>query len=176
MTQLMGGVWVRVKAFLAEAHRFRAAGGAPGSLDALAKAGMDTRRITDPATAPIVLGAALVAGSIALDSLAADLSQHRGPNTDGTTAEKLSASRAERWRAETPLGFSSFSVADGKAYNASCPRGRGQPDGGPFPAPDANTGKEAWFTPLTFANTTAAEPGAKGTTAATARAARRRFP
>lgn len=81
---------------------------------------------------------------------------YRGPQGDGTTAEKVarttwpSAGPKKLWTAETPTGFSSFAVADGRAYTLV----QRDLDGVPTEvclALDASTGKELWAAPLKIA-------------------------
>jgi outer membrane protein assembly factor BamB len=78
---------------------------------------------------------------------AVDWPQYRGPQGDGTTAEKIAAWPASGpkvlWKVESPNGFSSFAVAGGKAFTIE---GR-ELDGVKqevLVARDAATGKDAW--------------------------------
>jgi outer membrane protein assembly factor BamB len=81
---------------------------------------------------------------------------YRGPQGDGTTAEKItktswpSAGPKKLWTAETPTGFSSFAVSDGRAFTLV----QRDVDGVPTEvclALDAATGKELWAAPLKLA-------------------------
>jgi len=85
---------------------------------------------------------------------AADWPQYRGPNANGTTAEKIQATWPDAgpkqvWKTPLNAGFSTFAVAGGRAYtlvsrdienvkNEACV------------ALDAETGKELWAAPLGF--------------------------
>ncbi len=94
---------------------------------------------------PLFFAAALLAG---LSLNAADWSQYRGPNIDGTTAEKISTQWSvggpkALWKVPTPSGFGSFVVSGGKA----CTIITRLQDGAPqetLVALDANTGRELW--------------------------------
>lgn len=86
----------------------------------------------------------------------ADWPNYRGPNHDGISAEKLTAKSfpasgpREIWKAPNPGGFSSFSVADGRAFTII---GRSV-DGAPTEvllALDAKSGRELWALNLTTA-------------------------
>jgi len=94
----------------------------------------------------------LLAGAVCLPLSGADWPQYRGPNHDGTSAEKFPA----QWPAgglrqiwKTPLhnGFSAFTVGDGKAYTLVT---RESDDGNQETclALDAATGKELWAAPM----------------------------
>ncbi len=81
---------------------------------------------------------------------------YRGPQGNGTTAETIPktswpvAGPKKLWTAETPTGFSSFAVADGRAYTLI----QREIDGVPTEvclALDAATGKEVWAAPLKIA-------------------------
>jgi outer membrane protein assembly factor BamB len=88
----------------------------------------------------------------ALAVQAADWPQYRGPNLDGSTAEKI----ATKWPAGGPKalwkvpaldGFSSFTVSGGQAFTLVMR----EVDGGPQEvcvALDASTGKEQWMAAL----------------------------
>jgi len=89
--------------------------------------------------------------------LAADWPQYRGPNLDGSTSETINLAKwpengPERiWRVDTPTGFSSFAVAQGKAFTLVT---RNDSDGVPREvcvAFDADTGKELWAQDLCMA-------------------------
>ena len=94
---------------------------------------------------PLFFAAALLAG---LSLNAADWSQYRGPNIDGTTAEKISTQWSvggpkALWKVPTQDGFGSFVVSGGKA----CTIITRLQDGAPqetLVALDANTGRELW--------------------------------
>ncbi len=94
---------------------------------------------------PLFFAAALLAG---LSLNAADWSQYRGPNIDGTTAEKISTQWSvggpkALWKVPTPSGFGSFVVSGGK----TCTIITRLQDGAPqetLVALDANTGRELW--------------------------------
>lgn len=76
-----------------------------------------------------------------------DWPQYRGPSADGTASADLATTSDlklnEVWRVPTPLGFSSFSIADGKAYTLVA-----VDDVEHCVAFDAATGNEQWRTPL----------------------------
>ncbi|MCX7871853.1 MAG: PQQ-like beta-propeller repeat protein [Verrucomicrobiae bacterium] len=88
----------------------------------------------------------------------ADWNQYRGANSDGISTEKINPAKLEwsgnsprtLWKAETPNGFSSFSIAGGKAYIVVSRNVDGQPSE-VCVAFDAETGKELWAKPLTVA-------------------------
>lgn len=80
--------------------------------------------------------------------LAADWPAYNGANSDRTSTEKISfkwppAGPAQIWKTPTPNGFSSFAVAEGKAFTLVL-----RTIGGTLQevclALDANTGKELW--------------------------------
>ncbi len=86
-----------------------------------------------------------------------DWTQYRGPHLDGTTEEKIflrdwpKEGPPQLWKAETPSGFSSITVAGGKAYTLVC---REDQDGirrEVCIAMDAATGKELWNFPMCIA-------------------------
>lgn len=96
---------------------------------------------------------ALLSSASVLPLAAADWPQFRGPAGNGTTPEQLPASVWPKeglpriWQARTETGFSSFALADGKAFTIV---GR-QIDGVPREvclALEAATGKELWATPF----------------------------
>ncbi|MFN0126963.1 MAG: PQQ-binding-like beta-propeller repeat protein [Verrucomicrobiales bacterium] len=81
---------------------------------------------------------------------------YRGPQGNGSTQERIvkttwpAAGPKKLWSAETPTGFSSFAVADGRAFTLV----KRDIDGVPTEvclALDASTGKEIWATPLKLA-------------------------
>ena len=83
---------------------------------------------------------------------AADWPQYRGPNLDGSTSEKIATKwpaggPKALWKTPTPNGFSSFTVAGGKAFTQVTR----EVDGAPREvavALDANTGKPVWAVPV----------------------------
>ena len=78
---------------------------------------------------------------------------YRGPLGDGTTPEKVAlrkwppAGPKALWRIPTPNGFSSFCVADGRAFTLVSRQIEGVPTE-VIIAVDTNTGKELWAFPL----------------------------
>src|SRR5258707_5560217 len=83
-------------------------------------------------------------------ALAEEWPQYRGARGDGISTERTFASWPTNgpkrlWKANTPGGFSSFAIAEGKAFTVILR----DIDGAPFEvcvAFDANTGKEIWAT------------------------------
>jgi outer membrane protein assembly factor BamB len=80
--------------------------------------------------------------------------QYRGPNGDGSSSEKIVAwpvtGPKQVWKVASPNGFSSFAVADGRAFTLE---GR-EPEGVKqevLVARDAATGKELWVQPVGIA-------------------------
>ena len=79
----------------------------------------------------------------------------RGPNGDGTIAAPASVRDWGRvkmktlWKEETPAGFSSFAVAEGKAFTIITGENDGNP-GEVLVCRDAKTGKQLWEAPLTI--------------------------
>jgi len=111
-----------------------------------------THRTHSPLLAPwtvlsLGLAAVLTAG-------AADWPQYRGPNHDGTTAEKVAkwpaAGPKVLWKVPTPTGFSSFAVSQGKAFTVVKRNVEGA-DREVCVALDANTGQELWASPVGLA-------------------------
>jgi hypothetical protein len=104
---------------------------------------MHTNPILKPCAA---LAAALL---VSLTSArTADWPQYRGPHLDGTTTEKLLAAWPEGgprqvWKVPTPTGFSSFTVAGGRAFTL-VRRNVGGADREVCVAFDAASGKELW--------------------------------
>ena len=100
-----------------------------------------------------VCSSALVATlSVAAVAHAADWPQYRGPNLDGSTSEKIASKWPAGgpkvvWKAATPTGFSSFTVAGGKAFTQITRDADGAPREVAV-ALDANTGKEVWAFPV----------------------------
>lgn len=98
----------------------------------------------------------ILATVIAASSLhAAPWPQYRGGSSDGASPEAvqpwMSSGPKQLWKAESPNGFSSFTVAGGRAFTIE---GR-EPDGVKqevLVARDAATGKELWTQPLCVAN------------------------
>ncbi len=87
---------------------------------------------------------------------AADWPAYRGPSQSGVSAEKLpaetwpAAGPKVLWKVPTPAGFSSFSIADGRAFTLVSR----DFDGAPLEtvvALDAHTGSELWAHPLRLA-------------------------
>lgn len=84
---------------------------------------------------------------------ASDWPQYRGPNSDGSSSEKLVSAQwsgtgpAQVWKTVTKDGFSSFAIGAGKAFTLV-----GRTLAGAYQevciALDATTGKEVWATPL----------------------------
>jgi len=90
-------------------------------------------------------GVALLAGYV---MSASDWAEYRGPNGDGLSPEKITsswpASGPKRlWTVKTPNGFSSFAVAEGKAFTVVSRDVEGVRSE-VCVALDANTGKEIW--------------------------------
>lgn len=88
----------------------------------------------------------------ALTVQAADWPQYRGPSLDGSTTEKIATKwpaggPKALWKVPAPNGFSSFTVAGGKAFT-QVTRNVGGVDREVAIALDANTGKEAWAFPV----------------------------
>jgi outer membrane protein assembly factor BamB len=88
----------------------------------------------------------------ALTVHAADWPQYRGPNLDGSTTEKIATKwpaggPKALWKVPATSGFSSFTVAGGKAFT-QVTRNVGGVDREVAIALDANTGKEAWAFPV----------------------------
>ncbi|QDT09840.1 PQQ-binding-like beta-propeller repeat protein [Stieleria marina] len=75
--------------------------------------------------------------------------QYRGIDGDGKSPETIGNSRWTSsapkvlWKSPTPLGFSSFTIFDGRAFTVIAKDGREQ-----CLAMDAATGKEIWLAPL----------------------------
>jgi outer membrane protein assembly factor BamB len=81
--------------------------------------------------------------------------QYRGPAANGTTAEKIQTTwpaggPRQIWRAATPAGFSTFAVANGRAFTLVLRDVQGVPNEVCI-ALDSETGKELWAAPLGFA-------------------------
>lgn len=85
---------------------------------------------------------------------AAEWQQYRGPHTDGTTSEKIlktwpANGPRQVWKAPMTDGFSTFAVADGKAYTLVS-RTIDQVKNEVCIALDGDSGKELWAAPLGF--------------------------
>jgi outer membrane protein assembly factor BamB len=89
--------------------------------------------------------------AVVLTAAAADWPQYRGPNDDGTTAEKVAKWPATGpkvlWKVPTPTGFSSFVVAQGKVFTV-VKRNLEGADREVCIALDSDTGKELWAAPF----------------------------
>lgn len=85
----------------------------------------------------------------------ADWNQYRGPNFDGISREKINPEKLDwsnkspkiLWKIETPNGFSSFTIAEGRAFVIATRSVEGQLSE-VLLALDAETGKELWSKPL----------------------------
>lgn len=96
-----------------------------------------------------VVGASLL-GGIAVHG--ADWPQYRGPNHDGTSAERIlkqwpAQGPRQLWKKPLPDGFSSFAVSQGRVFTGV----KRVVDGTPmevFVALDADTGTELWARPV----------------------------
>ncbi|HVY68665.1 MAG TPA: PQQ-binding-like beta-propeller repeat protein [Verrucomicrobiae bacterium] len=99
---------------------------------------------------PVTVSLAALAGAVLLH--AGDWPQYRGPHHDGISTEKIASKwpangPKQLWKAPTSDGFSSITVAGGKAFTLITR----QVDGTPREvclALDAATGKELWFVPV----------------------------
>ena len=83
---------------------------------------------------------------------AADWSQYRGPNHDGASPEKISLTwpsggLREIWKVPMNAGFSSITIADGKAFTLVTREVEGASQE-VCVALDANSGKELWAMPI----------------------------
>ena len=101
--------------------------------------------------------ASTVAAALSVASIApaADWPQYRGPNLDGSTSEKIAThwpagGPKVLWKTQTPKGFSSFSVAGGKAFTQVTRDAEGAPSE-VVVALDAASGKELWSAPVGIA-------------------------
>jgi outer membrane protein assembly factor BamB len=93
--------------------------------------------------------------SSALQLFAVDWPQYRGPSGDGKSPEKIAlpaagATPKQVWKMPSEGGFSSFSVAGGRAFTLSLKEADGAKQESVV-AFDVKTGKELWFAPLNFA-------------------------
>lgn len=94
----------------------------------------------------------VAACSAAALAQAADWPQYRGPNLDGSTSEKIATKwpaggPKALWKVPAPNGFSSFTVAGGKAFTQVTRNVDGVAREVAI-ALDANSGKEAWAFPV----------------------------
>ena len=86
---------------------------------------------------------------VTYDASAENWSQYRGSNGDGKSTESIghtdwnAKKPSEVWRTETPLGFSSFSIAKNRAFTLIAKDGKEH-----CIALDAATGKQLWSTAL----------------------------
>jgi len=85
---------------------------------------------------------------------AADWPQYRGPSGDGHSPDKIvfpmgGAAPKQVWKVPSEGGFSSFAVANGRAFTLSLKDSGGAKQESVV-AYDAKTGKELWFAPLNF--------------------------
>ncbi len=97
----------------------------------------------------LLAGGILLAGC--LSGMGGEWAQYRGPQTAGVSAEKILASWSAGvpkclWRVPAPAGFSSFAVADGKAFLIVSRDVAGVPSEVCL-ALDAASGKELWAAP-----------------------------
>ena len=86
---------------------------------------------------------------------AVEWQQYRGPAGDGVSPDKIvlpmgGAAPKQIWKVPSEGGFSSFTVADGRAFTLSLKEADGAKQES-LVAFDAKTGKELWFAPLNFA-------------------------
>ncbi len=95
--------------------------------------------------------------------------QYRGLAGDGTSAESIgdvdwTGGTSIQWKVATPLGFSSFSVADGRAYTIVVRKNRSGANAETLVALDAATGTELWHVSLGSSDYKAGggDAGAKG--------------
>lgn len=94
---------------------------------------------------------AVLAFAAAFHSSAEEWPEYRGSRGDGKSAESIPAAwppagLKQLWKVETPGGFSSFTVADGKAFTIVTRTIDGAPIAACL-ALDARTGKELWAAP-----------------------------
>jgi outer membrane protein assembly factor BamB len=99
--------------------------------------------------------AALFIGTICAGARGSDWPQFRGPTHDGASAEKILAKwpasgLTEVWKVPLTDGFSSFAVADGKAFTLVTREVEGA-NQEVCVALDSKTGKELWAMPLGIA-------------------------
>lgn len=77
----------------------------------------------------LIHGLLVISLLMPLVAKAADWTQYRGPNSDGTTDEAIGITNwgtrlKEVWRTDANLGFSSFTVADARNTGARISSGR----------------------------------------------------
>jgi outer membrane protein assembly factor BamB len=93
--------------------------------------------------------------SIATGSLCAEeWPQYRGPQTNGTTQEKIAPAWGpggpkQLWKVPSDGGFSSFAVGGGRVFTLALKESEGAKQESII-ALDSATGKELWFSPLNF--------------------------
>ncbi len=97
--------------------------------------------------------ALIVVSTLQLHAL--DWPQYRGLTGDGISSEKIVLPKAgatpkQIWKTPSEGGFSSFTVAGGRAFTLSLKEADGAKQESVV-AFDAKTGKELWFAPLNFA-------------------------
>jgi outer membrane protein assembly factor BamB len=97
----------------------------------------------------------VVAATFAFAAAAADWPQYAGPNLDRTTQERLakawpSGGPKAAWRSQSAGGFSSYAVADGKAFTIVS-RDIEAVKREVLVAQDAGSGKEIWAQPIDVA-------------------------
>ena len=91
----------------------------------------------------------LLASSLTVNLQAADWSQYRGSAGTGISSESVDSTQAKAatlsadWKSETPLGFSSFAIADGRAFTVIA-----KDDSEVTVALDADSGKTLWEVPM----------------------------
>ncbi|MCC9601772.1 PQQ-like beta-propeller repeat protein [Stieleria sp. JC731] len=99
------------------------------------------------AAAAVVALASCISSTQATSLRAADWPQYRGPNGDGKIAESITqksdAKLNVQWVTETPLGFSSFAVADGLAFTIIA-----EGNSEVLLALNADNGNKAWSYPM----------------------------
>ncbi|MGB7324585.1 MAG: PQQ-binding-like beta-propeller repeat protein [Rubripirellula sp.] len=78
---------------------------------------------------------------------AADWHQYRGSQGDGKSTESIGDSLNVVWTVPAPLGFSSFAIADGRAFTVI-----GRDEKETLVAMDAKSGKEQWSAPMGSSN------------------------
>ena len=97
----------------------------------------------------------LLLSTLAAPLVAADWPQYRGPNSDGSTPDKVAASWGAGpkvlWKVPTGTGFSSFAVSGGKCFAIEGKAAGGKTDE-VLIARDAATGKTVWEQSLGIAD------------------------